>query len=78
MGTRCDPATSIDIVREIGSITKDPLIPPENRERHELTTSAALIMACKPYHWIKDFPPVIKSSPELLERTKAKWAKLLE
>jgi UbiD family decarboxylase len=76
--TRCDPATGIDILREVHTLIKDPLIPPDKRKRGELTGSVAIINACKPYSWIKEFPTVLKSSEELIMRTKKKWANLLE
>lgn len=75
LGTRCDP-TSIDIVRECWSSTINPTLTPEQRSRNELGHSMAMILACRPYNWIKDFPPSVKSSPETLKKTKEKWAKL--
>lgn len=78
LGTRCDPATSIDIIKEVHTTMRDPLILPEKRRLNEFTTSSALIMACKPYHWIKEFPRTNQSSSELLEKTKDKWGKLIE
>lgn len=77
LGTRCDPETDIDIIRGTVSNIKDPRIPPEKRARHELTGSTAIIMACKPYGWIEEFPPTLRSSPELLKKTRKKWAKFL-
>lgn len=78
LGTRWDPETGIDIIRDIHTTMRDPLVPPEKRERKEFTTSVAVITACKPYNWIKKFPPAVTSSPELLKKTKEKWAKIFE
>ena len=55
----------------------DPILPPEKRARGELVYSRAFIYACKPYAWISEFPPSIKSSAEDLLKTKEKWGKVL-
>ncbi|MFC1869720.1 UbiD family decarboxylase [Chloroflexota bacterium] len=77
LATRTDPETSIDIVRGFRSAMTDPMLSPEKRKRGELSHTKAIINACKPYCWIKDFPHSVKSSPELLRKTKEKWGKLL-
>ncbi|MBI4331022.1 MAG: UbiD family decarboxylase [Chloroflexi bacterium] len=77
LGTRADPE-DVDIVRGCWGTSLDPLLPPEKRQRGDLTHSGGIIMACKPYHWIKDFPRSIKPSAEVMERTEAKWAPLFE
>lgn len=76
LGTRCDPETSIQIVKGLWGSLVDPILPPEKRERRQMDHSAAVILACKPYHWMKDFPLSIKTDPELMQKTKKKWAKL--
>ncbi len=73
MGTRCDPASAIDIISGCYSKASDPLLSPEKRARGEFTTSEAIINACKPYYWMNDFPSSTKSSPELLKRVKEKF-----
>lgn len=55
----------------------DPRLPPEKREAGDITHSAAIILACKPYHWIKDFPPAVEEDPELEQRVKEKWGSVL-
>jgi hypothetical protein len=37
-----------------------------------------VIDACRPFEWMKDFPPVAESSPELKEKVRAKWKKVIE
>jgi len=37
--------------------------------------SRAVIDACRPFEWMKDFPPVAESSPELKEKIYNKWKK---
>ena len=74
--TRCDPETSIDIVRGFLTSPLDPSIPPEKRQKRDFTTAKVLINACRPYHWIKDFAPVNIASPELREKVFDKWSHL--
>ena len=76
MGTRTDLDTAIDITPGCRSSTTDPTLPPEKRRRGELTHSMGIIIACRPYHWIKDFPPAIQVSPELARKTREKWSEL--
>jgi hypothetical protein len=38
--------------------------------------SRAIIDACRPYEWIKDFPRVAEASPELLRQVESKWGNL--
>ena len=77
LSTRCDPKTSIDIMGDRWTTRGDPMISPEDRARGNLICSTALIQACKPYYWIKDFPPAIKSSQEVLEKVRGRWGKAL-
>jgi 4-hydroxy-3-polyprenylbenzoate decarboxylase len=71
--TRCNPEDSIDIV----SILNSPLIDvtPE-KERKDYTTAKVIINACKPYHWMKNFPPVNRASDELRKKVLDKWSSL--
>ncbi|MBI2854469.1 MAG: UbiD family decarboxylase [Chloroflexi bacterium] len=73
VASRCDPATSIDIISGCWSDPLDSRLEPEKKDRGEYTHSKAIIYACKPYQWIDKFPPVVRSSPELLERVKEKY-----
>lgn len=73
MATRCDPEVDIDIIRGLYGILLDPAISPEKRKRGEITCSAAIINACKPYYWKNDFPRTVGSSQELLTRVKDKY-----
>lgn len=74
--TRCDPDTSIDLVRGFLSSPLDPAIPPEKRARGDFTTTKVLIDACRPYHWRQEFPPVNRASDELRKRILDKWSHL--
>ncbi len=73
LGTRCDPATAINVIDGCWGMRSDPLLSPEKRARGEITASKALVCACKPYHWKDEFPPSLRSSPELLQRVREKF-----
>ena len=74
---RCDPETQIDIISGRQGMRSDPRLPPDKKKRGDQLISTAFIYACKPYSWIDEFPPSVKSSPEVLEKVKEKWGKLL-
>ena len=70
MSTRCDPLEDIDIVRQAWS---GPLDPRKNGAHN----SRAIIVACRPYESMKDFPEVAESSLKLRGKTLEKWGHLL-
>jgi 4-hydroxy-3-polyprenylbenzoate decarboxylase len=76
VGTRCDPATSLDIVRDCWSTPLDPLLPPDKRKERNFTNSRAIIDACRPFHWRDQFPKVNRASEELRAQTLNKWEDL--
>ena len=78
LATRCDPETQIDIIRGTRGSVIDPVLHPDKKKRGELGLSTAMILACKPYSWIKDFPPTVMSSPEELKSVQEKWGKFFE
>ena len=71
-----DNHEAIDIIRDGWSGELNPTLTPKQREHRNWTHSVGLILACKPYHWIDEFPRSIKPSPELVRKTREKWAKL--
>ena len=78
IASRTDPELSIDIIRGCWGSQTDPILSPFKRSIHDFTHSTAIILACKPYHWIDQFPATIRTRPELLEKTRTKWAHLFE
>ena len=52
MGTRCEPAEDIDILRRCWSGPLDPVIQVGKKGFN----SRAIIDATRPYEWMKDFP----------------------
>ncbi|MDP2743618.1 MAG: UbiD family decarboxylase [Dehalococcoidia bacterium] len=73
LGTRCDPASAVDIVHNWWGSVLDPALSPEKRKQKDLTHSLGIILACKPYHWKAEFPPSIKLSEEKIAEVKKKW-----
>ncbi len=69
MGTRCEPAEDIDIIRRCWSGPLDPVIHPTKKGFN----SRAILDATRPYEWMKEFPPVAESSKEVLDATAKKW-----
>jgi 3-polyprenyl-4-hydroxybenzoate decarboxylase len=76
IGTRCDPETSVTLIGNLQSTPLDPRLTPEKRARREYTRSAMIVDACKPYSWIKEFPPISAARPELRKQVLDKWTDL--
>jgi 4-hydroxy-3-polyprenylbenzoate decarboxylase len=77
MVTRCDPATSMDILRRMRTSPADPRLTPEQRKMKDLTNSRAVIDATRPYEWMDKFPRVNTPSPELAQKAREKFGYLL-
>ena len=75
LATRCDPETSLDVCRRIWSYKIDPRLPKNKKEVGDYTGAVAIIDACRPYHWIDEFPRTTKIDEELLKATEEKWGK---
>jgi hypothetical protein len=54
------------------------MIRPELKARGTLSSSRALIVACRPWEWLDQFPAVNRSSDALRSRTLEKWRTLFE
>lgn len=76
IGTRCDPETSLTVLSNLQSNPLDPRLPPDKRARLDYTRSSVVINACKPYDWIKEFPPTNVAGPDLRRQVLTKWKKL--
>lgn len=75
LGTRSEPA-EIEVINGCWGSPSNPRLTPEQRKIDDRTHSMGIIMACRPYKWIKDYPPSIKTSPELAKRVKEKWPRI--
>ncbi len=74
LSTRSNPEIDIEMIRRSWSGPLDPIIPTAQKGH----SSRAIIDACRPYEWLKDFPPVAESSPELRRVVEAKWGDVLD
>ncbi len=77
LGQRSDPVNSIDVITGLCINPLNPMTPPDMRSRRNFIHSRAIVLACKPYDWIDEFPTSIKSPPEVMQKTKEKWSKVL-
>lgn len=78
IGTRCDPATALDVTRRMWSSRVDPRLEPEKIAKGDFTSSVAIVDATRPFHWRDEFPERVRLSPELRRQTEEKWRDLLE
>jgi 4-hydroxy-3-polyprenylbenzoate decarboxylase len=78
ISTRVDPETAISLLHGHLNTPLDPSVSPEKRAKGDYTMARVIINACRPYHWIKDFAPVITSPPELRKRIREKFGYLFE
>jgi 4-hydroxy-3-polyprenylbenzoate decarboxylase len=73
LSTRCHPSEDIDILRNTWSTGLDPSrFPPEMRPYG----SKVLINACKPHHYIKQFPQTTALRRSVHDRVVARWREL--
>jgi UbiD family decarboxylase len=72
VGMRSDPGMW-DMVRECWTGVLEPLLSPQKKQTGEITQTAVVILACKPYHWMNDFPPRVEADLELERKVKEKF-----
>jgi len=73
LSTRCHPAEDIDVLRNTWSTGLDPS---QYIAEQRPYGSKALINACKPHRYIKQFPPSTLLRRDVYERVTARWAEL--
>ena len=78
MCTRCDPATTIDIVKGAWTSPADPRLTPEQKASGDITNSRAIIDACKPFHWKDQFPTVNAPGLDVLREAQEKFGYLMD
>jgi UbiD family decarboxylase len=72
--TRCDPREDLDVLKNCWSTSLDPrAYPPETRNMN----SRMVITAVKPWNRMESWPEIVRSSPELDERVRAKFSRYL-
>ncbi len=75
--SRADFDTSVSIVKGCWGSRLDAALPPDKREKGDLTHSIMIINACKPFHWRDRFPPVNKAGEELRTKIIEKWGDII-
>lgn len=80
LSLRSDPAVDIEVIRRCVTNTLDPVVTPEMKQLQQVYNSRALINACKPFDRIirGNYPKVAEATPELLAKTRIKWAHLFK
>ena len=78
IATRCEPADSVDIVRNAWSSALDPRITPEARARGDTSHSKLIIDATKPFGWRDQFPPTSALTQDEARAIEAKWMTILK
>jgi UbiD family decarboxylase len=73
LSTRCHPADDIDVLRNTWSTGLDPS---QYSAEERPYGSKALINACKPHRYLKQFPPTTLLRREVYDRVVARWAEL--
>ncbi len=69
LSTRCDPATSCEILSRCWSGPLDPIIPKGAKGFN----SRMVIDACRPFEWRNDFPRTVGIDPQEKENIIKKW-----
>ena len=78
MTTRCEPAESIDIVRNGWSSTLDPRIHPEQKARGAVANSKVIIDATRPFAWRDQFPVANVLDADEARAIEEKWLTVLK
>jgi UbiD family decarboxylase len=78
LSTRVDPDNAIEILRGHLNTPLDPAVSHEKRTRGDFSMGRVLINACRPYSWIKEFPPVIAATPEMRKQVQEKFGHLFQ
>ena len=74
LGTRiADPVSQIHVMNGCWGSFADPALTPQKRELKHYDHPLVIVLACKPFQWISEFPPSIKSPLEVIEKTREKW-----
>jgi 4-hydroxy-3-polyprenylbenzoate decarboxylase len=71
MCSRADPVDAAEIIRRCWSGPLDPIV----QRGKKGFNSRAVIDACRPYEWIKDFPASVIVPPDLAQQVRQKWGK---
>ncbi|HJU19669.1 MAG TPA: UbiD family decarboxylase [Stellaceae bacterium] len=77
VATRCEPAESVDIVRNAWSSALDPRITAEDRQRGQTAHSKMIVDACKPFAWKDAFSQTSALDSDEARAIEVKWGAAL-
>jgi UbiD family decarboxylase len=77
IATRCEPAESVDIIRNGWSSSLDPRIAPSDKARGVTSNSKIILDATRPYAWREDFPKPSALSIDEARAIEEKWLGVL-
>jgi UbiD family decarboxylase len=78
VATRCEPSEQLELVRNAWSSALDPRIAPADKARGVTSHSKVIIEACRPFPWLRQFPPTSALSLAEARAIEEKWGKMLE
>jgi UbiD family decarboxylase len=76
VATRSDPDLDIDIIKRGMGSKNDPMSIAYPYKAP--FSSKAIVDACRPYDYLREFPEVAEASKELQEKVRAKWRHILD
>lgn len=76
--TRCEPAESVDIIRNGWSSGLDPRLSPADRAAGLTSNSKMIIDACRPFGWRAEFPLTSALSLKEMRVIEDKWQSILK
>ena len=77
IATRCEPSEDINIINGGWSSSLDPRLLPKKKAEGNYTNSKIIIIACKPFSWMKDYPKENRMSETLRLAIERKWLPML-
>jgi 4-hydroxy-3-polyprenylbenzoate decarboxylase len=75
--SRWDPKTQSEMV-DVPASVLNPTLSPESKAKNHLVGSCIIIDACRPFHWINEFPATSTISPEYKAEMLKRWGQLFE
>jgi 4-hydroxy-3-polyprenylbenzoate decarboxylase len=76
--TRCDPASQSEVLTSFPTSDINPRIAPQDREQSRFVSSKMVIDACRPFQWLKEFPPTNVMSTAKKKSILEKWRAVLK
>ncbi|MCG6533538.1 MAG: UbiD family decarboxylase [Syntrophales bacterium LBB04] len=78
MCTRCNPEISLDIIKRCLSSPLDPVFNKNGPVPWNQLNARVIVEACRPFEWMKDFPPMVGITPQEKDEIERKWGMLFK